>query len=101
MRDHAAPPGGIGMTQLRVALIQQSCSDSREDNLAKTAGMIRQAASTGAQLVVLQELHTSTYFCQVESPALFDLAESIPGPSTETTGEAGRRTGGGDRGVTV
>lgn len=75
------------MTQLRVALIQQSCSDSREDNLAKTADMIRQAASTGAQLVVLQELHTSTYFCQVESPPLFDLAESIPGPSTETLGK--------------
>jgi N-carbamoylputrescine amidase len=75
------------MTQLRVALIQQSCTDSRDDNLAKTADMIRQAASTGAQLVVLQELHTSTYFCQVESPALFDLAESIPGPSTEMLGK--------------
>lgn len=74
------------MTQLRVALIQQSCTDSREDNLAKTERMIRQAATTGAQLVVLQELHTSTYFCQVESPALFDLAEPIPGPSTKTLG---------------
>jgi N-carbamoylputrescine amidase len=74
------------MTQLRAALIQQSCTDNREDNLAKTERMIRQAATTGAQLVVLQELHTSTYFCQVESPALFDLAEPIPGPSTKTLG---------------
>ncbi len=49
--------------------------------------MVRQAAQSGAQLVVLQELHTSTYFCQVESPALFDLAEPIPGPSTETLGK--------------
>lgn len=81
------------MTQLRVALIQQSCTDSREDNLAKTARMIRQAATTGAQLVVLQELHTSTYFCQVESPPLFDLAEPIPGPSTGILGKLAEELG--------
>jgi N-carbamoylputrescine amidase len=75
------------MTTLKVALIQQSCNDSRNDNLAKTFEMIRTAAASGAMLIVLQELHTSTYFCQVESPALFDLAESIPGPSTETLGK--------------
>lgn len=75
------------MTTLKVALIQQNCSSNRDDNLAKTAQMIRTAATSGAQLVVLQELHTSTYFCQVESPALFDLAETIPGPSTETLGK--------------
>lgn len=74
------------MTILNAALIQQSCSDCRDDNLAKTARMVRSAAASGAQLVVLQELHTSTYFCQVESPALFDLAEPVPGPSTETLG---------------
>ncbi len=75
------------MTSLKVALIQQSCTSRRDDNLGKTAQMVRQAAQSGAQLVVLQELHTSTYFCQVESPALFDLAEPIPGPSTETLGK--------------
>ena len=75
------------MTTLKVALIQQSCSSSRDDNLAKTAQMVRTAAASGAKLVVLQELHTSTYFCQVESPALFDLAEPIPGPSTEALGK--------------
>ncbi len=74
------------MKTLNVALIQQSCTDCRDDNLAKTTHMVRLAAASGAQLVVLQELHTSTYFCQVESPALFDLAEPIPGPSTETLG---------------
>ncbi len=74
------------MTKRVVALIQQRCGSNRDENLAKTTRMIRQAASSGAQLVVLQELHTSTYFCQVESPALFDLAEPIPGPSTELLG---------------
>ena len=75
------------MKTLNVALLQQSCSSCRDENLAKTTQLIRQAAASGAQLVVLQELHTSTYFCQVESPALFDLAETIPGPSTETFGK--------------
>ena len=75
------------MTRLKVALIQQSCSANRDDNLAKTTQMVRKAAASGAQLVVLQELHTSTYFCQIESPALFDLAEPIPGPSTEVFGK--------------
>jgi len=74
------------MTNLKVAMIQQSCCGCREDNIAKTCRMVRTAAASGAELIVLQELHTSTYFCQVESPALFDLAESIPGPSTETLG---------------
>ncbi|HXE96446.1 MAG TPA: carbon-nitrogen hydrolase [Dongiaceae bacterium] len=75
------------MTKIKAALIQQSCSISRDDNLAKTSELIRQAAASGAQLVVLQELHASTYFCQVESPALFDLAEPIPGPSTGILGK--------------
>ena len=75
------------MKTLKVALLQQSCSSCRDENLANTTQLVRQAAASGAQLVVLQELHTSTYFCQVESPALFDLAETIPGPSTETFGE--------------
>lgn len=75
------------MKKLMAALIQQRCSENRDDNLAGTAQMIRQAAAAGAELVVLQELHTSTYFCQVESPALFDLAEPIPGPSTGILGK--------------
>ena len=81
------------MMPLKVAMIQQSCTDSREDNLAKTAQMIRKACASGAELVLLQELHTSTYFCQVESPALFDLAEPIPGPSTETFGKLAAELG--------
>ena len=75
------------MTMLKAALIQQSCTTSRDGNLAKTAEMIRQSSASGAELIVLQELHTSPYFCQVESPALFDLAEAIPGPSSEALGK--------------
>ena len=81
------------MKALNVALIQQSCTSCRDENLDKTAQMVRQAAASGAQLVVLQELHTSTYFCQIESPALFDLAEPIPGPSTATLGKLAAELG--------
>ncbi len=74
------------MTMLTAALIQQCCSENRETNLATTECMIRKGAAAGAKLVILQELHSSLYFCQIESPALFDLAESIPGSSTARFG---------------
>lgn len=74
------------MTTLRAALIQQSCGNDRDANLEKTCRMIRTAAADGAKLVVLQELHTGPYFCQIEDPDLFDLAETIPGPSTDMLG---------------
>ena len=64
------------------ALIQQSCSPSVEDNRTRLAASIAEVAAHGAQLVVLQELHNTPYFCQVESVDNFDLAEPIPGPST-------------------
>jgi N-carbamoylputrescine amidase len=65
--------------KITVSLIQQSCTASIQDNLCKTTELVRQASKQGAQLVVLQELHCSQYFCQKEDPAFFDLAESIPG----------------------
>ncbi|PLX98154.1 MAG: acyltransferase [Desulfuromonas sp.] len=71
------------MKNLKVGLIQQSCSGSRRDNIAKSLAGIRDAASQGAELVVLQELHCSLYFCQTEETGLFDLAETIPGPATQ------------------
>lgn len=71
---------------LRVGLVQQTCSDDREQTIETSIAGIRDAAARGAQLVLLQELHTSLYFCQHESTALFDLAEDIPGPSTERFG---------------
>jgi N-carbamoylputrescine amidase len=70
------------MTTLKVAMIQQNCSGDRKANLEKTGEMIRSAAASGAGLIVLQELHAGLYFCQVEDPALFDQAETIPGESS-------------------
>ncbi|QHS10033.1 carbon-nitrogen hydrolase [Sinimarinibacterium sp. NLF-5-8] len=71
---------------LRVGLVQQACTAVRAENLAKSEAGIRQAAAQGARLVMLQEIHTSLYFCQHESTDLFDLAEPIPGPSTQWLG---------------
>ena len=74
------------MTTLKAALIQQCCSADRAENLNRTGEMIRRAAAGGAKLVLLQELHTGPYFCQVEDPALCDLAEPVPGPSSAVLG---------------
>ena len=67
---------------LTVGLVQQACGDDRTANLAASIAGIRDLASHGAQLILLQELHAGPYFCQTENPELFDLAESIPGPTT-------------------
>ena len=72
--------------KIRAGLIQQPCGDDRAANLERTIADIRDAAQQGAQLVLLQELHTSRYFCQTEDTRCFDLAESIPGPSTAQLG---------------
>ncbi|QPB83308.1 acyltransferase [Pseudoalteromonas rubra] len=68
---------------LKVALVQHSNSADLQNNLNKSIAGIRDAAAQGAKLVVLQELHRSLYFCQTEDTDLFDLAETIPGPSTD------------------
>lgn len=68
---------------VRVALVQHSCVDDRETNLDTTGQGIADAASEGAQLVLLPELHTSLYFCQTEDTGHFDLAEAIPGPTSK------------------
>ena len=72
---------------LRVGLVQHPCTADRAHNLKMTEDGIRAAAAGGAKLVLLQELHTSLYFCQHESTDLFDLAETIPGPSTTFLGK--------------
>lgn len=76
---------------LRVGLVQQSCSADVEANKQKLARNIADVAQQGAQLVILQELHNSLYFCQTENTELFDLAEPIPGPSTDFYGELARK----------
>jgi len=73
------------------ALIQQPCSPSVEDNRQRLAAAIADVAERGAQLVVLQELHNTPYFCQTESVDNFDLAEPVPGPSTEFFGALARK----------
>jgi N-carbamoylputrescine amidase len=67
----------------RIGLVQQAVGDDPERNLLRAEQAIREAASRGAELVCLQELFRTRYFCQREDAALFDLAESIPGPTTE------------------
>jgi len=71
---------------LSLALIQHSCTANPASNLENIISAIRSAASLGAELVVLQELHNSLYFCQTEDSDQFDLAEAIPGPSSEKLG---------------
>lgn len=68
---------------LKVGLVQQSNTENIQHNKAKLEHNIRELAEKGAQLVVLQELHNSLYFCKTEDVDKFDLAEPIPGPSTE------------------
>jgi N-carbamoylputrescine amidase len=72
---------------LKVGLIQHTCGNDRAANLVRTIAGIREAAAQGARLVLLQELHTGIYFCQTEDTRYFDLAETIPGPSTEQIGQ--------------
>ena len=78
---------------MKVGIIQQTCTANREENKQKLAQNIKNVAAQGAELVVLQELHNSLYFCQTENTELFDLAEPIPGPSTEFYGAVARECG--------
>lgn len=81
------------MTELTIGVVQHACGADIDANLQKTLEGIRATASQGANLVVLQELHRSLYFCQQENPDLFDLAETIPGPSTDTLGALAKELG--------
>lgn len=69
--------------KIKTALFQHSCSANRVQNLDKINHAIEQAASEGVQLILLQELHNSLYFCQTEDTEQFELAETIPGPTTQ------------------
>ncbi|BDC48710.1 apolipoprotein acyltransferase [Bryobacterales bacterium F-183] len=71
----------------RVGLVQMSCSTDAKENLEKALVKIREAAAMGAQVICLQELFRSQYFCRIESAELFDLAEPIPGESTDAIGK--------------
>jgi len=73
-----------------IGLIQMSCSPDPRENFAKAEARIREAAGRGAQIICLQELFRSQYFCREENADLFELAESIPGPSTESLSKLAR-----------
>jgi N-carbamoylputrescine amidase len=72
------------MGKVKIGIVQMSCTASKEENLSKAILKTREAAAKGAQIVCLQELFTSLYFCDEENYDNFLLAETIPGPSTET-----------------
>lgn len=78
---------------MKIGLIQQASVATAEENRRRLAERIAEAAAAGAELVVLQELHDSLYFCQTESTDNFDLAEPVPGAATEFYGEVARRCG--------
>ena len=78
---------------MKIALIQQQAAASAAENRRRLAECVGEAAAAGAELVVLQELHDSLYFCQTESTDNFDLAEPIPGHATEFYAEVARRCG--------
>ncbi|AYD47557.1 carbon-nitrogen hydrolase [Arachidicoccus soli] len=81
------------MAKVNVGLVQMSCTGSKEANLQKAIEKTREAAAKGAQIVCLQELFTSLYFCDVEDYENFKLAESIPGASTDALSEVAKELG--------
>ena len=78
---------------MKVGIVQMCCGADKALNMQKLAARIREAAQRGAELVVLQELHNTVYFCQTENVELFDLAETIPGPSTEFFSKVAKECG--------
>ncbi|EFI72828.1 hydrolase, carbon-nitrogen family [Segatella baroniae B14] len=81
------------MREIRVGFLQQHNVEDSKTNMLRLAEGIEDLAKRGAQLIILQELHNSLYFCQVEDVNNFDLAEPIPGPSTNFYGELARQFG--------
>ncbi len=81
------------MSTVHVGLVQMTCTASKEENLRKAIEKTREAAAKGAQIVCLQELFTSLYFCDEENYDNFSLAETIPGPSTDSLGALAKELG--------
>src|SRR5260370_12682778 len=81
------------MEKFSIGLVQMACSADPSENLAKAVARVREAARAGAKIVCLPELFRSRYFCQREDPAVFDLAERVPGPTTQALGRAAQENG--------
>jgi len=82
--------------KFKIGVVQMTMSENVDDNLQRAVEFVKEAAGRGAKIVCLPEMFRSLYFCQREDVKLFDLAETIPGPSTESLGKVAR-----DHGVTV
>ncbi len=81
------------MQPFTIGLIQMRCSPTPDLNLERACSMLREAAKRGVQVACLPELFRSQYFCQKEDPALFDLAEPVPGPTTDALAQTAKETG--------
>jgi N-carbamoylputrescine amidase len=81
------------MAKVKVGMVQMSCTSDKKTNLQKAIEKIKEAAAKGAQIVCLQELFTSLYFCDVEDYNNFNLAESVPGPSTDALSKIAKENG--------
>jgi N-carbamoylputrescine amidase len=88
-KDRMAPSKAV----VKLAVVQMRCTDDARQNLAAAEQGIREAAGRGAQLVCLPELFRSLYFCQTEDHAQFDLAEPVPGPTTNALGQLAKELG--------
>lgn len=78
---------------MKIGIIQQANTADIQDNISRLQSKIRELASQGAELIVMQELHNGLYFCQIEHPDIFDQAETIPGPSTDFFGKLAKELG--------
>jgi len=81
------------MSKVNVGLVQMGCTADAKENVSKAVAGIRNAAAQGAQIVCLQELFTSLYFCDVEAYENFELAEAIPGATTDLLSTVAKETG--------
>src|SRR5437762_7392729 len=86
-------PSSDSRRSFRVGLVQMAMSFNLDENLAMAVTKVEEAARAGAEVVCLPELFRSPYFCQREDAALFDLAEPVPGPTTEALGAVAREAG--------
>ncbi len=77
---------------VRVALIQMSCMENKSRNVEKAVRLIKKAAAKGVKIVALQELFNTLYFCQTENTTFFDLAEKVPGPTTDVLSKVAKQT---------
>src|SRR5689334_3857249 len=88
--NNGAAPRAHRDSPFKIGLVPMTCTLDVDENLRKAIAGVREAARTGAEIICLQELFRSQYFCREENAELFNLAETIPGPSTETLASVAR-----------